>query len=72
MAESIRGLFLEIDLNAIAHNYNYIQNQLEPGARMSAAVKADAYGLGVVQVAPLLYDLGCRDFSWPALVRVSP
>tara|TARA_B100000686_G_scaffold354717_1_gene466623 strand:- start:2438 stop:3493 length:1056 start_codon:yes stop_codon:yes gene_type:complete len=57
-----RGLKLEIDLNALRHNCNRIQNTLPNTANMGAAVKADAYGLGVNKVAPLLYQEGIRDF----------
>ena len=52
---------LRIDLGAIRANYRAIAARVAP-ARSGAVVKANAYGLGVVQVAPALYREGCRHF----------
>lgn len=52
---------LRIDLGAIRANYRAIADRVAP-ARSGAVVKANAYGLGVVQVAPALYREGCRHF----------
>ena len=52
---------LHIDLHAIAANWKALAAK-SPGARAGAVVKADAYGLGAVQVAPALYAAGARDF----------
>lgn len=52
---------LTIDLDAIAGNYRLLQRQVGRAA-CAAAVKADGYGLGAIQVAPALYRAGCRDF----------
>ena len=52
---------LTVDLGALAANYRTLQ-ALRPGAETAAAVKADAYGLGVEKVAPALYAAGCRTF----------
>ncbi len=51
---------LEIDLGAIVANWRQLA-VMHPGAT-AAVVKADAYGLGAVQVAPALYTAGCRNF----------
>ena len=52
---------LQIDLDAIAANYRLLQDRL--GNTLCApAVKADAYGLGMEQVAPALYGAGARLF----------
>ncbi|QIL91440.1 alanine racemase [Microbulbifer sp. SH-1] len=53
---------LTVDLGAIADNYTWLRARLADGCRCAAVVKADAYGLGVSQVAPVLYRSGCRDF----------
>lgn len=53
---------LTIDLDAVAGNYAILQARAAPGCRAGAALKANAYGLGAAQVAPVLYDAGCRDF----------
>jgi len=55
------GGVLKIDLDALAANYHLIADHVSP-ARMSAVVKADAYGLGVKPVASKLYQAGCRLF----------
>lgn len=52
---------LTIDLAAVAHNWRQL-NALSGSAICSAVVKADAYGLGAVQVVHRLYEEGCRDF----------
>ena len=35
---------------------------LSGNAQTGAAVKADAYGLGALEVVPRLWQAGCRDF----------
>jgi alanine racemase len=52
---------LIIDLAAIAENYKMLAAKVAP-AECAGVVKADAYGLGVVQVAPALWRAGCRTF----------
>ncbi len=52
---------LAIDLAAIAQNYRLLQ-QRAPGTEIAGVVKADAYGLGMAAVAPLLWEHGCRTF----------
>jgi len=56
------GAILEIDLGAITENWKALSERLAPGARCAAVVKADAYGLGVVEVAPVLARAGCKTF----------
>lgn len=52
---------LRIDLGALVANYEMIAHQVMP-ARVAAVVKADAYGLGAVEVVRALADAGCRHF----------
>lgn len=52
---------LTIDLAAIAANWRLLQARCG-SAQCGAAVKADAYGLGMEQVAPALHAAGCRTF----------
>lgn len=52
---------LTIDLGALRQNYLAIAVRLAP-TPAAAVVKANAYGLGVEHVAPILHDAGCRDF----------
>jgi alanine racemase len=55
------GAILTIDLGAIVSNYNLLRARLGR-TECSAVVKADAYGLGAVEVATALHAAGCRSF----------
>lgn len=52
---------LTIDLGAVAANYRLLAERARP-AVAAAAVKADAYGLGVGPVSRTLWAEGCRDY----------
>lgn len=53
---------LEIDLNALEHNYQTIQAAIPSQCRIGAVVKCNAYGLGAVPVVKRLHKTGCRKF----------
>ncbi len=53
---------LTVDLVALRNNYAFLQKQTDESVMVGAAVKADAYGLGIEQVSQALYEAGCRDF----------
>ncbi len=55
------GAVLTVDLGAVARNYATLRARLE-GAACAGVVKADAYGLGVARVAPVLARAACRHF----------
>ncbi len=71
------SLRLAIDHEALVANWRAL-DRLSGRARAGAALKADAYGLGVDVVAPALRAAGCADFfvaHWrevPALLRHVP
>jgi alanine racemase len=52
--------WVEINIDAIAHNIRAIQRLLQPKTAMMAVIKADAYGHGALQVAHLAQDLGVQ------------
>lgn len=54
-------LRLKLDGAALAANWRAL-DRLSGTARAGAAIKADAYGLGVEFAAPVLRDAGCADF----------
>ncbi|MFC7356220.1 alanine racemase [Jejudonia soesokkakensis] len=54
---------LEIDLNALAHNYNYITSKLNPKTKVLAVVKAFGYGSEAVEVAKELIKLNVSYFA---------
>lgn len=55
------GALLTIDLDAVCDNWRMLKARLS-GTECAAVVKADAYGLGAIKVAPALYEAGCRHF----------
>ncbi len=67
-------LRLRLDADALAHNWRAL-DRLSGTASAGVAVKADAYGLGVDNIVPVLREAGARDFfvaHWsevPALLR---
>jgi alanine racemase len=50
--------WIEIDLEALRHNYSQARDRLSPGARVLGVVKSDAYGHGMVPVAWELAECG--------------
>lgn len=58
METPLKRTWAEIDLDALAHNYDIIRRQVGPGAKLLGVVKADAYGHGAVPVARKLEELG--------------
>ncbi|HSE78995.1 MAG TPA: alanine racemase [Alphaproteobacteria bacterium] len=52
---------LTVDLGAIVANYRLLRSRLT-GAECAVVVKADAYGLGAIRVAPALAAAGARHF----------
>jgi alanine racemase len=52
---------LEIDLDALAKNYNFIKKTCN-NSIVGAVVKSNAYGLGATWVAKKLSSTGCNDF----------
>ena len=55
-------LALMIDLDAVAYNYHSLCSQIRKGTICATVLKANAYGMGVKEVAPRLYHEGCRHF----------
>lgn len=55
------ALRLDLDHDALQSNWRAL-DRMSGRARAGAAVKADAYGLGVRTVVPLLQAAGCDDF----------
>ena len=49
---------LNINLNALKKNYQYLDGYSAATCKTGAAVKADGYGLGMVPISHALYDSG--------------
>lgn len=58
-----RPTHVEIDLDALRHNFRQVKTQAGPGRRVLAVVKADAYGHGAARVAPALESAGADCFG---------
>ncbi len=58
--------YLEIDLDAIAHNVRVIKMHIGPQVKLIAVVKANAYGHGALEVAQTALRHGA---SWLAVAR---
>ena len=54
---------LEIDLNALAHNFKYLKSKLKSKTKFLAVVKAFAYGSDAEKIALHLQDLGVDYFA---------
>jgi alanine racemase len=54
LEEKVHKTVLEINLNALIHNYNYFKSLLNPQTKMAVMVKAFAYGSGSVEIANVL------------------
>lgn len=52
---------LEVRLKAVRDNYRFFRTQAK-GAETAAVVKANCYGLGMKQIAPMFEKLGCKTF----------
>jgi alanine racemase len=57
----LAGGRLTIDLDALVANWRFLAEKSKP-AQTGAVVKADAYGLGIVHIVPVLWQAGCRTF----------
>lgn len=57
LEQKVHQTILEINLNAIAHNYKAFQHLLKPTTKMMVMVKAFAYGSGGAEIAGLLQYL---------------
>ena len=63
MDEFLRRTWVQVDLDAIRHNYEEIRRAVSPAAGMMAGVKADGYGHGAVYVARELAACGADWFA---------
>jgi len=59
--QDLAGAVLTIDLKAIQENWRRLAARAAP-AECGAAVKGNAYGLGVEPVAQALWAAGCRTY----------
>lgn len=60
LQQRIHGTTLEINLNALTHNYNFYKKLLSPKTKVMVMVKALAYGGGAVEIANQLQTMGAE------------
>lgn len=58
----------EVDLDAILHNAQYLNERIEPHTKIAAVIKADGYGHGSIPIAHCLEPF---DFLWGFAVATS-
>lgn len=49
---------LEVNLDAVAHNYNFFRSKVKPTTKLVCMVKASGYGAGSYELAKTLQDRG--------------
>ncbi len=50
---------MEVDLNALAHNFKFFKSLIKPETKTIGMVKASGYGAGSYEIAKTLQDCGC-------------
>lgn len=59
----VKETVLELDLKALAHNYQYLRSKLRPETKFLSVVKAFAYGSDAQVIAIKLQELGTDYFA---------
>jgi alanine racemase len=54
---------LHIDLDALKHNWRWLESKIPKKQPIYAVLKADAYGHGLGEAASVLSEIGCRYFA---------
>jgi len=59
LEEKVHQTTLEVDLDAVTHNFKYFRSKLKPETKVICMVKAFGYGIGSYELAKTLQDQGC-------------
>ena len=59
LARKVHETILEVNLDAIIHNYNYFRSRLRPKTKIACMVKAFGYGAGSFEIAKTLQEHHC-------------
>lgn len=54
---------LDVNLDAIVHNFNFYRSKIAPSTKMICMVKADGYGSGATEIAKTLQHQKCDYFA---------
>lgn len=59
LEKKVHETILEVNLDAVVHNFNYYRSKLKPETKMVCMVKAFAYGAGSYELAKTLQEHRC-------------
>lgn len=59
LEKKVHETILEVNLDAVVHNFNFYRSKLKPSTRMVCMVKAFGYGAGSYEVAKTLQEHRC-------------
>jgi len=59
LEKKVHETILEVNLDAIIHNFNYYRSKLKPETKMVCMVKAFGYGAGSYEIAKTLQEQRC-------------
>ncbi len=59
LEERVHETLMEVNLDALVHNFNFYKSLLKPGVKLTCMVKANGYGAGAVEVAKTLQHHRC-------------
>ncbi len=59
LEERIHETVLEVDLDAVVHNFNFYKSKLNPNVKLVCMIKANGYGAGAVEIAKTLQYHRC-------------
>ena len=59
LEKKVHETILEVNLDAIVHNYNYYRSRLQPQTKIACMVKAFGYGVGAFEIAKTLQEHQC-------------
>ena len=59
LEQRVHETIMEVNLDAVVHNFNRYKSKLKPSTKMVCMVKASAYGAGAVEVARTLQEHRC-------------
>lgn len=57
--QRVHETVMEVDLDALVHNFNFYKSKLQPDVKMVCMVKANAYGGGAIEIAKTLQYHRC-------------
>ena len=57
-----KNCLLKVNLKLIGLNYKKIQKKVSEKSQVSAVLKSNSYGLGLLNVGRKLIEIGCKSF----------